>query len=94
MNKMKEKKLESLIDLEHIKAEPESKYSSDVIITFDKNTNEQLLLKELGKYKIHTKKLSIGKYLLSPSDGESNDILRHYVWRYFEKKIVAEKIRR
>jgi len=83
---MKEKELGSLLS-ENIKAEPESKYSSDVIITFDKNTDKKLILKKLKRYHINVNELNQDKYLLSPSDGESNDILRHYVWRYFEKKI-------
>ena len=84
MNKMTEK-LESLLP-KGIKAEPESKYSSDVMIILDKNTNKELILKQFRKHNINIKELGTYKYLLSPSDGESNDILRAYVWRYFEKK--------
>jgi hypothetical protein len=87
---MKERKLESLLP-EFIKAEPESKYSSDVVISLDKNTDEQMLLKKIKEYHISAKKLETGKYLLSPTDGQSNDLLRRYVWRYFEN--IAEKTR-
>jgi hypothetical protein len=65
---------------------PQSKYDSDVIITFNKNTDEMLLLKNFRRYHIRFKRLTKRKYLLSPTDGESNDILRDYVWRYFDEK--------
>jgi hypothetical protein len=86
-------KLESLINLEHIKAEPQSRYSSDIIVAFDKNADKELILKKLGEHNISTEKLGIDKYLLSPTDGQSNDTLRDYVWRYFEKKTAKEKIK-
>ena len=79
------KKLEFLLP-EYIKAEPQSKYSSDVLIIFDKNADEMLLLKNFRRYHIRFEKLSSRKYLLSPTDGESNDILRDYVHSYFKDK--------
>ena len=79
------KKLESLLP-ESVKAEPQSKYSTDVMIIFDKKADEMLLLKNFRRYNICFKKLGERKYMLSPTDGESNDILRAYVWEYFEKK--------
>jgi hypothetical protein len=81
---MKEKRLESL--LEGCKAGPISKYNSDVIIMFDKNVNKESLLRRFRRHKILARELSPDKYLLSPSDGESNDILRHYVWEYYQNK--------
>jgi hypothetical protein len=82
---MAEKNLESLLP-EGVKLEPQSKYSSEIIITFDKNADEMLLQKNFRRYKIRFEKLSNRKYMLSPTDGESNDILRHYVWDYFKDK--------
>jgi len=82
------KKLESLLP-ENIKAEPQSRHSSDVVITFDKNADEMLLLKNFGRYNIGFEKLSSRKYVLKPTDGESNDILRDYVTRYFEEKTAG-----
>ena len=79
------KKLESLLT-EGIKAEPESKYSSNVIIIFNRRADEMLLQKNFRRYHIRFEKLTGRKYLLSPTDGESNDILRHYVWDYFGEK--------
>ena len=79
------KKLESLLT-ESVMAEPESKYSPNVLIIFDKNADEMLLQKNFRRYNIRFEKLDNRKYLLSPTGGESNDILRAYVWAYFEKK--------
>jgi hypothetical protein len=79
------KKLESLLP-EYIRAEPQSRYSSDIMISFNKNTDKTLILKKLKEYNIHVRELSIDKYILSPTDGESNDILRRYVWGYFKDK--------
>ena len=78
-------KLESLLS-GYAKAEPQSEYRSDVIIIFDKNANKRSILKKLREYNLNTRKLSMNKYMLSPSDGESRDILRDYVWEYFENK--------
>ena len=79
------KTLETLLP-EGIKAEPKSKYDSDVIIIFNKRPDEMLLKKNFKRYHISFEKLTERKYLLSPTDGESNDILRHYVWDYFREK--------
>ena len=79
------KKLESLLP-ENIKAEPQSRHSNDVVIIFEKNADEMLLSKNFKRYGINFEKLSSRKYLLKPTDGESNDILRDYVARYFENE--------
>jgi hypothetical protein len=79
------KTLESLLP-GYVQAEPQSRYSPEVIIIFDKNANKQPLLKKFRKYNICVKELDDSRCLLSPSDGESNDLLRSYVGGYFKYK--------